>query len=325
MSGVEAAFGVAAGGAGLLSLAFQLGETAVKLRKIFSAVKNAPRTVSRLAFHLETMALALNQLEQYRQQYVHGGALLARCITECQEQTSEIQHLVEKMDQCMTKHEKLGGRVYTAFKDREVKELLSELERAKSSLELACTMYFATRQMQRDKAYMSALDRQGVLLSNMRAEVNSGNANTLQQLSLLLQSPTSLSPRSGTTTEGQDITNIKRNVTLQPDYSPLANKACRKGNRDHKLINLRLRSWFCRRIWELAICRAHCRWSMHLSTYNVVPHDSVIFRYCEMGDIVRIQELVERGEGSLLDVSYNRWGGETLLEVSSPASRSRPI
>ena len=328
MSGIEATFGVATGGAGLLSLAFQLGETAVKLKRIFNSVKNAPRTISRLAFHLETMVLALHHLEQYREQDIHGGALLIRCITECQEQTSEIKHLVEKMDQCMTKHEKFGGRVYTAFKEREVKELLNELERAKSSLELACTMYFATRQMRRDEACISILDRHGTTLSSLQAEVDSVNANVSQQLSLLVQTPAESCSRLRTTPERPSVTNTERNVTggftnkelsSQPDQSPPINKAWRKGYKNHKLISLQLRNWFCRRILELAICKAPCRWSMHFSTYNIVPHDSRIFHYCEIGDIAEIQRLVERGEGSLLDVSYDRWGGETLIEVSTPA------
>jgi hypothetical protein len=325
MSGIEASLGVAAGGAGLLSLALQLGETAVKLKRIFFSLKNAPRTVSRLVFDLETMALTLHTLEQYRQQDIHGGTLLARCITECQERTSEIQHLVGKMDQCMTKHEKFGGRVYTAFKEREVKELLSELDRAKSSLELACAMFFATRQMQRDEAYISILNQHGTLLSSLQAEISSGNANTSQQSPLLLQPETTSYPRLRTTPEMQMITNIERNTTgifrnnehaSPPDHSPLAKKAGRKNDKDLKLIDLKLRSWFGHRIWEFTVRKAYCRWSMHLSTYNVVPGDSMIFHYAEVGDIVGIQRLIERGEGSLLDVGYARYG-ETLIEVST--------
>jgi hypothetical protein len=74
MSGVEAILGMAASGAGLVSLGIQLGESAVKLRRIYHAAKDAPRTVSRLVFGLETMAMALQELELHRQQNSHSGA-----------------------------------------------------------------------------------------------------------------------------------------------------------------------------------------------------------------------------------------------------------
>jgi hypothetical protein len=52
MSGVEAIVGLAASGAGLLSLGIQLGESAMKLRKAYGMVTDAPKTVSKLIFSL---------------------------------------------------------------------------------------------------------------------------------------------------------------------------------------------------------------------------------------------------------------------------------
>lgn len=161
MSGAEAIFGVVSGGAGLASLAIQLGDCAVKLKRVYYAAKSAPRTIERLIFGLETMAMALSELEQHRQRHIHDGALLFRCITECQHSTTDIQRLVDKMERYMTSYGKVG-RMYTVFHERDVKELLDELERAKSSLELAYMMYLAAEQRRREQEH-------GILLNDLQA------------------------------------------------------------------------------------------------------------------------------------------------------------
>ena len=45
MSRVEIILGVAAGGAGLMSLSIQLAESAVKLRRVYHSMRNAPETL----------------------------------------------------------------------------------------------------------------------------------------------------------------------------------------------------------------------------------------------------------------------------------------
>ena len=98
MSGIEAVFGVVASGAGLISLSIQLAENAVKLKRIYDAAKDAPRAISSLVTDLETMAMALRQIEQHRQQGYSAEALLTRCITGCKRSVAEIQRLVDKME-----------------------------------------------------------------------------------------------------------------------------------------------------------------------------------------------------------------------------------
>jgi hypothetical protein len=117
MSGAEAIFGVISGGAGLLSLGIQLSESAVKLKRIFYAAKNAPQTISRHVFSLETMALALQELEQHRRHDAHSGALLARCIMGCRESTFQIQQLVDKMEHYMTAYDRVGGNCIPCIKN----------------------------------------------------------------------------------------------------------------------------------------------------------------------------------------------------------------
>jgi hypothetical protein len=133
-------FGAVASGAGLISLSMQLLESSQKLKGFCDTARNAPETVARLCFDLETMSLALRQFEQYRQQDIIGSELLSRCIEACEQAVSRIQAAVDKVDRLLHKT-RFAGRVYMGFKEPEVRGLLEEMEHAKSSLHLAYTSY----------------------------------------------------------------------------------------------------------------------------------------------------------------------------------------
>ena len=333
MSGVEAIFGVISGGAGLVSLGIQLGESAMKLKRIFSAAKNAPKTISKHIFSLETMAIALQQLEQHRQHDTHSGALLARCIMECRESTSQIQQLVDKMEHYMTSYDGVRGKLYTVYKEREVKELFDDLERAKNSLELAYMVYLAEEQRRRDQAHSNTLALHGTLLSGLQAQVLARSADISQQLTGLLQSPTvphktqlaisdsRIAVANEPMLTGEVETNMGE-MSSSPGYlkqygRPFpVRQVRRKSNKTH--LRIRLPSIVYSRVWEFAITSAQSGWSMHLHTYNTVPLDSLIFRYCELGNIAAMQRLIASGEGSLLDTQSRLGLNEnwTLLEVS---------
>jgi hypothetical protein len=338
MSGVEAIFGMAASGAGLVSLGIQLGESAVKLRRIYHVAKDAPRTVSRLVFGLETMAMALRGLEQHRQQNSHSGALLARCITECQQSTAEIQRLVDKVDGHLAKHVRISGKVYAAFKERDMKELLDDLEKAKSSLELAYMMYLAEEQRRRDQAHGNTLSLHGTLLRGLQAQVSAGNASISQQLTLLTQFSTSQQQpymcisETQTTTANElmsarshDFDTAEKSDGLervsQCNRSLPVKQVKRKNGKTRFRASFRLPTWLCRRVWEFTVTHAQCSWSMHLRTYNIAPDNSLIFHYCHAGDLAKVRRLIESGEATPLDVVMlnEDEGGSwwTLLEVSS--------
>jgi len=133
-------FGAVASGAGLISLSMQLLESSQKLKSFCDTARNAPETVSRLCFDLETMSLALHQFEQYRQQDILGSELLSRCIETCGHAVSRIQVAVDKIDRLLHKT-RFAGRVYLGFREPEVRMLLEDMEHAKSSLHLAYTSY----------------------------------------------------------------------------------------------------------------------------------------------------------------------------------------
>ncbi|KIY03454.1 uncharacterized protein Z520_00145 [Fonsecaea multimorphosa CBS 102226] len=341
MSGVEAVFGLAASGAGLLSLSIQLVECAAKLKRIYHAARDAPRIIARLQLGLETMALALRQLEQRRQQRTASDALLARCIVECELHTAEIQELIDKMEDRLSKDAKIGGRLYAAFKQRDVKELLDGLEKAKSSLELAYMMYLGEEQMRRDQAYTDMLALHGTLINGLQAQVSAGNASLSQQLTLLVQ-PSIISSKqtntnTTTTASGPVVARIletetngtgqvlsdARVIDRASQYGqggpPSVRDVKRKNNKPRFRATVRLPSFLTNRIFNLAVIQAQGGWSIHLRTFNHVREDSLIFHYSNIGNLEGMKRLIESGRATPLDAVYGRpWGlggWQTLVEV----------
>lgn len=133
-------FAALASGAGLVSLSIQLIDSAQKLKKLFNAGKDAPTIVADLCFELETMSLSLRQLDSHRNAGTTGDELLGRCFTTCTRMVMKIGVTVSKIERLMQRC-CVGGRLYMAFKEPEIQDLLGELERAKSAMSFAYMSY----------------------------------------------------------------------------------------------------------------------------------------------------------------------------------------
>ncbi|KAI1615486.1 hypothetical protein EDD36DRAFT_485823 [Exophiala viscosa] len=326
MSGVEAIFGVVTGGAGLLSLGVELGQSAAKLRRLYHAVKDAPKTIVLLVFDLETMAMALSELEKTRQRDSSTRTILERCIMRCRQSTAEVKQLVDKMERCIAKHSRLRGKLYTAFKERDVKELLDDLERAKSTLEFAYTMYHSEEQMERHDKHHNMLS-----LQSRRSD------DILQQLMLLSQSfmpreqrQLAIADEEAAETCPMPVIAREMGITVartdnaRHDQTRHCQPPRRRVKSEHtknqRRIRFRLPVWLCSKIWDLTINSSHCGWSMHLSTYRAVSKYSAIFLCCFKGDIEGVQRLIQNGEASLLDTAVWDFDGQelhTLIELST--------
>lgn len=133
-------FGAVASGAGLLSLSMQLLESTQKLKGFYDSSRDAPETVRNLCFDLETMSLSLRQIQRHRQIDLVGDELLGRCVVACERAIANIKAATDKMERLMRKAQ-FAGRLYTAFRDPEVRRLLEDMEHAKSSMSLAYMSY----------------------------------------------------------------------------------------------------------------------------------------------------------------------------------------
>jgi hypothetical protein len=58
-------------------------------------------------------------------------------------------------------------------------------------------------------------------------------------------------------------------------------------------------------------------WQCNLRPVHVVPDDALIFRFCELGNIEAVREMITRGDASIYDTDSRGW---SLLHVSRELS-----
>ena len=84
-------------------------------------------------------------------------------------------------------------------------------------------------------------------------------------------------------------------------------------------MRFQLPTLFTSRVWEIARIDAHQGWDLCFRTYNRRPSNAEIFSHCERSNLTRVQELIQNGEASLLDVDED---GHNLFWVGSTKHNS---
>lgn len=302
-------FGAVASGAGLVSLAIQLLDSAKKLKGFCDTVKNAPRILLDLSFDLETMSLTLRELEGHRVRDRHDTMLLERCIQTCQRSTAKIQEVVDKLEVYMKRFGR-AGRAYMAFKEHDIETLLVELEQAKSSMAFAFHMYHFAEQSRRLDAHADVMAVHTSSLQRLSAD----NAIVLQQL----KPPIPDSPMGqllGTTDQWGDTVAGDSYPNRTGVSTVTVKRKKRQYNNSQTLFRFTIPPWVCRQVWTIAMTQANGRWDVSLQMYHVVPD----FRYsavavcCKDGDLAGLQKLLANRKASLLDCDEY---GNTLFMVS---------
>lgn len=136
-------FGAVVSGIGLLQLSAELLDGAIRLRGLYQRTKDAPFLLTDLSFELETISLLLKDLERHRQQDRHDTLLMERTMSRCAEKTGLIQAQIDELEGNIRKCSKLG-RASVIFKHKELRSMLEDLERWKSSILVAFACVFYT-------------------------------------------------------------------------------------------------------------------------------------------------------------------------------------
>lgn len=84
-------------------------------------------------------------------------------------------------------------------------------------------------------------------------------------------------------------------------------------------VRFQLPALFTSRVWEIARIDAHQGWDLCFRSYNRRPSNAEIFSHCERSNLTRVQELIQNGEASLLDVDED---GHNLFWVGSTKHNS---
>jgi hypothetical protein len=309
MSGAEVILGVVAGGAGLASLSIQLAESAVKLKRLYHSMRNAPETLTEIADEIHLMSLSLQHLERHRQNENHGADLLDRCISNCRSHTTKITLLTEKISQKID-NASLSGRLYASMRERDLDKLLGDLARARSALHLAVDLYHRAegerRWRMQETETVKRQDQMTMLLVTLQA-LQESQAAMMRQNDNLVQYPR--------VPEVQDIDDGSELGENGDGKNQGLSAYRRRNTTDTPAFRLRVKlpTLFSSRVWEIARIDAEQGWDLKFRTYNVRPLDSPIFQYCKEGDLEGVKRLLRAGQASLLDVTPS---GGSLITVS---------
>ncbi|KAF7198146.1 hypothetical protein HII31_00502 [Pseudocercospora fuligena] len=291
-AGMAEVLGFVSAGAGLLSLAIQLQENALKLKDLCSSIKHADERLKQLIFDLETEALLLRKIESLRQNTDRQDDLLDRCIETCRRQAAEVEEAASAVTAQMQRSGK-AGKLYWAFKEHNMDKLYAKLDKAKTSLHLASAMFMHQEQEMQ-------------LLEFKR--------NAMAMMTTILRTPELAdqpAQRDGVVdTEVLD-------TSLHVNYTGAVRVKKQQGKPRWRL---RFSNWFNSTIWDIAVYYAEGNWSVNLRVQSHRPFDVQVHRLCKHGDIVQLQQLIALGQISFTDVwSSVYWedGPQSLLSLAA--------
>lgn len=271
-------FGVAAGAVGVVSLSIQLAESLQKVKAFYASVKNAPLQVAELIEEIEIMQDILSDLEG-GSQTVALSANMKRCIKVAQRASKGFAKFSEELQASIKKRRYRGGVRFALSRD-DMKQMLDQLERTKSSLLLAYNLY----------QQATAEDRH----SSMMKAVSSSQASVMQMAQTTTQS----------TLSAQDPSVLVHSVVQKSRHLCAVDK---------RLFRINTPTWLSKTIWQLEMGRSVAGFSIFARTYGIVPENSPIFEACRAGDITEMQRLFDCRLASPYDEDQY---GNTLWLVS---------
>lgn len=291
-------FGLISAGAGLASLAFQLGESAVKARRLYLAIKEAPETLQHLAFEMDTFSLVLHEMACHGNAYDSGNAaLLVRCVRMCEQSVTRIKGTINKLESLIQRHSRLGV-LRATVEDKDLSKVCVELERAKTSLGIALQLY-SEYQRARDREILHA----NYKLASEHTRLLQTSVSSLANLELGVSGmPPSYREDIVIPTDRRDRVEVE-----------LRRSRYRLPNKEYRLkFNFR----FVSTAWELCVRRSFAGWDMRLRMKNIVPKDAEIFNLCRDGDLDGVRKLFQDGLASPCD--YSSCGLHSALKVGKP-------
>ena len=163
---------IAAGAIGVVSLSIQLAESLQKVKGFYTAVKNAPPQIEELIEEIEIMQDILSDLESGSQSAnMASSANMQRCMKIAQRATKSFATFSSEL-QIRAKKSRFRGGVKFALSRDDIKHMLDQLERTKSSLNLAYSLYQQATAEDRHAALISAVSlSQGVAVGTAQNTV----------------------------------------------------------------------------------------------------------------------------------------------------------
>lgn len=135
-------FGAVASAIGVLGVAAQCADGIKKLRDFHRDVKGAPEEISYIADELELLTISIASIETQicRSSQNMTGVEPTGALILCQRCVTTTASIVNDLDKEITKR-KTKGALKAAWNKKALEGYMTRIERAKSSLTIACNTY----------------------------------------------------------------------------------------------------------------------------------------------------------------------------------------
>ncbi|KAE9378461.1 hypothetical protein N431DRAFT_479482 [Stipitochalara longipes BDJ] len=292
--------GVIASGVGIGALAGQIALSVARLKTYLDQIRDAPEDLKILIDEIESLHLLLSDIEDEQSRNPSSSILVEnnsslRCLDHCKRGVERLQRVVDEMavdfDGLKPMKRKLVSAKIIWKRDR-IEKYKAELASAIRLLTLSCQIH--TRS-----------------LVQLQPDIITSRIARLMQIEFAnIAFPNSVPSLS--TSQVQGFTSSMR-----------TNRAGESRSRRIQSTWLRwkLSSLILGRAWDLEICRSQQGWKFSISTYAIVPFDSLVVEYCGHGDIEGLQRLFSQGEASPFTICLDTHGGttyeRTLLEIGA--------
>ncbi|KAK5136343.1 hypothetical protein LTR08_003469 [Meristemomyces frigidus] len=136
--------GIVSGAAGLASLAIQLGESVVKLKRFYDSVRSAPRDLKCIVSEIETLFPLLIRIECNPPQNMSpvDALFVAHGLKMCRDACNNIGETAITLENSI-RRQRMTGAIKTVLKERQIRDSRVKLERAKSNLTILLLAHLA--------------------------------------------------------------------------------------------------------------------------------------------------------------------------------------
>ncbi|KAH0601392.1 hypothetical protein MHUMG1_00266 [Metarhizium humberi] len=309
---------------GLVAGAVALGEVAAKLTKLktfWKNIQNVPQSIQNQLEELEALNAIITELEA-EQDPVQNTPSGAFSLRYCKNAAKELEDLIQKLERHVKSNRRLRRsvtKVKLVLDQDSVSNAQKQLCHAFQLLQFALTLHtrlVANIWRLHDRS-MTALipERTASIFFDRRNEMTRNTASNTKSSPL----------RARENVEQDSSSSLLERQTLEWVPSSLFG-GVRTSRSSHSIQNqdglgekvqitkvrFRFPCWLSQTVWDMLACRSTHGMTWKISSWNIRPWDSLIFRAASHGDFEDVAKLISDGEASLYDRDDE---GLTLLHL----------
>jgi hypothetical protein len=138
-----AELGIVASGLGVASFAIQVGDSIMKLKNLWDAIKEAPADIKCLMEEIETLSLVLREMEPIHNSNERSvnSTSGTRCLELCRRSADILESVAKDLDDETRRKKRMGG-IKTVLKNESINKFRDRLRSAQMMLLLSNQTYY---------------------------------------------------------------------------------------------------------------------------------------------------------------------------------------